>query len=283
MISMYSKEQSAKESKDKEAVDKKTKHPKGVDMSLFPPFKLAEKKYRYYIGCKTDFSELIDLNNKGKEIDGVKYFQIEDSKYGRIYDAFSFDFPEGCIVIKDYLSIKDQIELAKNCLNKYHHAPNRTNLYIYGDEGKKEEFKDKDGNYPSYDITQFLVADKEKYYFNKKIRWSNVGYQYDWNNRKYPSGKTAIGPELRDLAMRVVELMKMGDYDPEALIINYYDKRNYMGGHLDDGELDQISPIISYSLGLSCVFLMGGETKDIQPHAIRLDSGNIFSYLVFCY
>ena len=63
---MYSKEQATKEIKDKKSGDKTLKHPKGVDMSLFPPFKLAEKNYRYYIGCKTDFSELIDLNNKGK-------------------------------------------------------------------------------------------------------------------------------------------------------------------------------------------------------------------------
>jgi len=32
-----------------------------------------------------------------------------------------------------------------------------------------------------------------------------------------------------------------------------------MGGHLDDGEPDQIHPIISFSMGLSCVFLIGGQ------------------------
>jgi alkylated DNA repair protein alkB family protein 1 len=31
-----------------------------------------------------------------------------------------------------------------------------------------------------------------------------------------------------------------------------------MTGHLDDAELDQDSPIYSISLGLSCVFLIGG-------------------------
>ena len=44
--------------------------------------------------------------------------------------------------------------------------------------------------------------------------------------------------ELKELALRIVELTKMGDYEPETLIINYYDKRNCMGGHLDDGEVD---------------------------------------------
>ena len=48
-----------------------------------------------------------------------------------------------------------------------------------------------------------------------------------------------------------------------------------MGGHLDDGEPDQVNPIISFSLGLSCVFLIGSTTKKDKPNAIRLDSGDV--------
>ena len=48
-----------------------------------------------------------------------------------------------------------------------------------------------------------------------------------------------------------------------------------MTGHLDDAELDQVSPIFSFSFGLSCVFLIGSESKDDKPLAIRLDSGDL--------
>ena len=48
-----------------------------------------------------------------------------------------------------------------------------------------------------------------------------------------------------------------------------------MGGHLDDGEPDQENPIISFSLGLSCVFLIGGQIKTVKPTAIKLDSGDV--------
>lgn len=34
-----------------------------------------------------------------------------------------------------------------------------------------------------------------------------------------------------------------------------------MGGHQDDAELDQKSPIFSLNAGLSAVFLIGAETK----------------------
>lgn len=35
-----------------------------------------------------------------------------------------------------------------------------------------------------------------------------------------------------------------------------------MTGHLDDAEIDQVSPIYSFSFGLSCVFIIGGPTRD---------------------
>jgi len=50
-----------------------------------------------------------------------------------------------------------------------------------------------------------------------------------------------------------------------------------MTGHLDDAEIDQISPIYSFSFGLSCVFLIGGTTKESKPLPVRLDSGDLLS------
>lgn len=50
-----------------------------------------------------------------------------------------------------------------------------------------------------------------------------------------------------------------------------------MTGHLDDAEYDQVSPIYSFSFGLSCVFLMGAMNKDVKPLAVRLDSGDLLS------
>lgn len=50
-----------------------------------------------------------------------------------------------------------------------------------------------------------------------------------------------------------------------------------MTGHLDDAEVDQASPIYSFAFGLSCIFLIGGKTKDIKPISVRLNSGDLFS------
>jgi alkylated DNA repair protein alkB family protein 1 len=248
-------------------------YPKEEEKSTeFSEFKKAEKHYRYYIKKKTDFSELIDLSNYSSKYETIcKPSEIKDPKTGKIYPGYNFLQPEGVHVIKNFLTIEEQLMFCQKCLNEYHKKPNRTNLYIY-EEGAPEY---PEGTLPTYEMDKFLVADPQKYYFNKKIRWSNVGYQYDWNNRMYPSGGTLIPDELKSISLRVTEMMQLGSYTPESVIINYYDKRNYMGGHLDDGEKDQVSPIISFSFGLSCVFLMGGPTKDIKPHAIKLNSGDV--------
>ena len=48
-----------------------------------------------------------------------------------------------------------------------------------------------------------------------------------------------------------------------------------MGGHIDDGEEDLTKPIVSISFGNTVVFLMGGETREVQPTAVYIKSGDI--------
>ena len=52
--------------------------------------------------------------------------------------------------------------------------------------------------------------------------------------------------------------------------MNFYKPREYMIGHLDDGEEDQTNPIFSFCFGLSCIFLLGFPDKQIPPVALRL-------------
>jgi len=240
------------------------------DPNNFSEFKKSEKKYRHYLKKQTDFSEIIDLNKYDSSMESIcTKSEVTDKSTNKQYTVFKFKFPEGLYVIKNFLTIPEQLHLSKKCINEYHKKPNRTNLYIYDEE----YHKNKDEPLPTYDKPSFIVDDPDQYYFNKKIRWSNIGFQYDWNDRLYPTGHTKIPEDLEQFPLRVLKIMNFGEYRPECVIVNYYAQRNYMGGHLDDGEKDQVSPIISFSIGLSCVFLIGGKTRDIKPHPIKLDSG----------
>ena len=41
------------------------------------------------------------------------------------------------------------------------------------------------------------IEEDKGYLFNDKIRWANVGYQYDWTLRKYPDKKTNMHPLIK--------------------------------------------------------------------------------------
>ena len=296
--------------------------------SAFSAFKSKEKKYKYFVDKKTDFSELIDLRNPLDHSIGIEEFKVKNPRTGKEVRGFKFPKPSGLIILKDYTSKELQLTMCRNSLNIYHRHPHRTNLYIYDTTSSKEPPKDSDQPEESfkqntteegcmmpdkpqtldpkdqqehlgkrensneteqtqgivkieeskpkdYNKDHFLVEDNNRYYFNTKIRWSNIGKQYNWDKRDYLVTESTMPKELDQMANDVVSELGMGSYCPEALIINYYGWRNVMGGHLDDGEPDQEHPIVSFSFGLSCVFLIGGKTKEVEPLAVRLDSGDV--------
>lgn len=48
-----------------------------------------------------------------------------------------------------------------------------------------------------------------------------------------------------------------------------------MGGHLDDAEPCQTAPIVSISIGLDAIYLLGGRTKATEPLPMLLRSGDV--------
>jgi alkylated DNA repair protein alkB family protein 1 len=47
-----------------------------------------------------------------------------------------------------------------------------------------------------------------------------------------------------------------------------------LGGHIDDVENDMSQPIVSVGLGCGAIILVGGTTRDEEPHALRLRNGD---------
>ena len=57
-------------------------------------------------------------------------------------------------------------------------------------------------------------------------------------------------------------------------LVNYYRSGDALAGHVDDAERDLAKPIVSFSLGSPCVFLLGGDDRDEKPSALLLRSGD---------
>lgn len=109
-----------------------------------------------------------------------------------------------------------------------------------------------------------------------KLSWATMGYHYGWTERSYHPQKQSRMPDLVAKLSTLFATAKpvLGDDDdddsfvkkfiPSASIVNYYTTKSTMGGHRDDLEdpdaMDK--PIVSISLGLPGIFVLGGPIKD---------------------
>jgi alkylated DNA repair protein (DNA oxidative demethylase) len=61
---------------------------------------------------------------------------------------------------------------------------------------------------------------------------------------------------------------------PEACLINFYGPTAKMGLHQDRDEEDFAAPVVSLSLGDSCLFRVGGPKRGDPTRSVRLSSGD---------
>jgi len=62
---------------------------------------------------------------------------------------------------------------------------------------------------------------------------------------------------------------------PEACLINFYAETAKMGLHQDRDETDLAAPVVSVSLGDSCLFRVGGPKRGDPTRSFRLNSGDV--------
>lgn len=69
-----------------------------------------------------------------------------------------------------------------------------------------------------------------------------------------------------------------GDYTPDTALVNFYDDRARMGMHQDKDERS-LAPVVSLSIGDTCLFRFGNTRNRNQPYTdIRLASGDLFVF-----
>ncbi len=79
---------------------------------------------------------------------------------------------------------------------------------------------------------------------------------------------------IPELALRAWAELGGYPHPPEACLVNFYDSSARMGQHQDRDEDALVAPVVSLSLGDSCVFRYGGTSRRDPTKRLTLHSGD---------
>lgn len=215
----------------------------------------------------------------------------------------------GFIYIPQALSKDVQLQLAYQSVSEFCEKPHRTNIdmipikesevenqesetmwNLWKDANVRDVFHENEMTYKSkkQKTSEHVTKSHEtriKYYRSMdKLAWATHGYHYDWTARAYNEGMKSPMPNVLSTLGSIFasvdpacnnEDSDYSNFNASATIVNYYTLRSNMGGHRDDLELDFTKPVVSLSLGLPAVFLLGGKTKEDEVTPILVRPGDV--------
>jgi alkylated DNA repair protein alkB family protein 1 len=109
-----------------------------------------------------------------------------------------------------------------------------------------------------------------------RLAWASVGYHFDWTHRVYRDEMQSPFPkELAALTALFARSIGSQTFNAQAAIVNFYRPGSNMGAHVDDSEDDFKNPVVSISLGLPAVFLVGTKNKSDPPVPVLLRNSDV--------
>ena len=82
-------------------------------------------------------------------------------------------------------------------------------------------------------------------------------------------------PAIPDALLKIWEDYSGYGHPPEACLVNFYDDTAKMGLHQDRDEQALDAPVLSISLGDTCLFRIGETTRQGRTTSIKLESGDL--------
>ncbi len=83
-------------------------------------------------------------------------------------------------------------------------------------------------------------------------------------------------PAIPDVLLDLWRELSGHPKDPEACLVNFYADDAKMGLHQDRDETDFSAPVLSISLGNTCLFRIGGLERTDRTQSLKLESGDVF-------
>src|SRR2546427_2478821 len=112
------------------------------------------------------------------------------------------------------------------------------------------------------------------------VRMSNcgpLGWVTDEAGYRYQPIHPETGapwPSIPDILLAAWGELSGYPHPPEACLVNFYDASARMGLHRDRDEEDFSAPVVSFSLGDTCLFRIGGTRRGDPTRSFPLSSGD---------
>jgi len=113
------------------------------------------------------------------------------------------------------------------------------------------------------------------------VRMSNcgsLGWVSDEKGYRYQPHHPETGsawPQIPPARLAIWDTVANYPHPPQACLINYYGAGARMGLHQDRDEADFAAPVVSVSLGDSCLFRIGGPKRADPTRSLELASGDV--------
>jgi alkylated DNA repair protein (DNA oxidative demethylase) len=102
-----------------------------------------------------------------------------------------------------------------------------------------------------------------------------TGYRYSSSDPESRQPWPAMPGVFLDLAVQAAATAGYADFAPDACLVNRYAANARLSLHQDKDERDFEAPIVSVSLGLPAVFLLGGLRRADPPRRLSLSHGDV--------
>jgi DNA oxidative demethylase len=112
------------------------------------------------------------------------------------------------------------------------------------------------------------------------VRMTNcgpLGWMTDAGGYRYQRNHPQTGapwPPIPQILLATWQDLSNYPHPPEACLVNVYGPAARMGLHQDRDEEDMTAPVISVSLGDSCLFRIGTDRRNDRTRTLRLASGD---------